>query len=348
MTKKEQLVTALLALVVLAATADTVTAKGVGAMPAPGGVVAPGVEHRYVAMSPGSPGELTVVAQVEREDGRLARWWHLRGSYFVPAVAYDGTAGGLSADGRTLVLSRSTRRFPPRTSRFAVLDPERIQRRREWLRVGHRSPAPAVTHFALRGDFSFDAISPDGSTVYLIQRFAKNNGPAYITDYAVRAYDLADRRLLPEPIVDPGEPSEEMQGLPLSRAGSPDGRWAYTLYDGNGGEPFVHALDTVGRRAVCIDLPQLARVPDRHLYLLHLEVRDGGGELIVLKHQPGPAAALELLTVDTDGFGVSRPHVEEAGLGSAVPWVPIAIGAALLFGGLARAARHRRRGEVPV
>jgi MYXO-CTERM domain-containing protein len=34
---------------------------------------------------------------------------------------------------------------------------------------------------------------------------------------------------------------------------SVDGRWAYTLYTGD--EPFIHALDTEGRTAVCIDVP---------------------------------------------------------------------------------------------
>ncbi|HEX9968460.1 MAG TPA: hypothetical protein VGB06_11010 [Solirubrobacterales bacterium] len=346
MTKRDQLVAALLALVVLAATADAATAKGVGSIPAPGGVVVPEDEYRYIAISPGKAGEMTIVAQVERDDGRLARWWHLRGSFFVPAVAFDGTAGGLSADGATLVLPRLTRRFPPRRSRFAVLDTERLQRRREWFRARHRPPTPAVTHVDLRGDFSFDAISPDGSTVYLIQRFPRNNGPEYITDYAVRAYDLAEHRLLPEPIVDPSEPEEEMAGLPLSRASSPDGRWAYTLYDGNGGEPFVHALDTVGRTAVCIDLPQLRRVKQRHMYLLHLEVRDRGRELVVLKHRLGPPAARAVLTVDTEDFEVRRPRIDESGLGGTLPWVPIAFGAALLLGGLARATRGRRRGPT--
>jgi hypothetical protein len=341
MTKKELLVAGLLALVALAAAADTATAKGVGSIPAPGGVVVAGGEHRYIAMSPGNPGELTVVAQVERRDGRLTRWWHLRGTYFVPAVAFDGTAAGLSADGRTLVLPRFTRQFPPRTSRFAVLDTERIQRQREWFRAHRRPPTPAITHVALRGDFSFDAISPDGSVLYLIQRFPRNKGPDYITDYAVRAYDVADRRLLPEPIVDPEEPQEEMAGLPLSRASSPDGRWAYTLYDGNGGEPFVHALDTVGRTAVCIDLPQLERVKDRHLYLLHLQVRDEGRELVVLKHRLGPAAAREVLTVDTESFEVARPGVEAAGVGSTVPWPAIGIVTALFVVGLVRVAGRR-------
>jgi MYXO-CTERM domain-containing protein len=36
---------------------------------------------------------------------------------------------------------------------------------------------------------------------------------------------------------------------------SPDNRWAYTLYAAD--EPFVHALDTVNKTAVCIDLDGL-------------------------------------------------------------------------------------------
>ena len=39
---------------------------------------------------------------------------------------------------------------------------------------------------------------------------------------------------------------------------SPDGRWAYTLYDGNGKTPFIHALDTSRSTARCIDLDALA------------------------------------------------------------------------------------------
>jgi len=67
----------------------------------------------------------------------------------------------------------------------------------------------------------------------------------------VRAYDLAARRLLPEPVVDPREPGEKMQGLPMTRATSADGRFAYTLYERPRGAPFIHALDTVRGSAAC-------------------------------------------------------------------------------------------------
>jgi hypothetical protein len=133
-----------------------------------------------------------------------------------------------------------------------------------------------------------------------------------------------------------------MAGLPLSRASSPDGRWAYTLYDADGGEPFVHALDTVGRTAVCIDLPQLARVPSRHAYLLQIQIRDGGRELAVLKRVPGPSPTRQPLSIDTQSFEVTRPGVETTGVGGSAPWAAIGIAATLLLVALVGATRGRR------
>jgi hypothetical protein len=46
-----------------------------------------------------------------------------------------------------------------------------------------------------------------------------------------------------------------MSGWPVTRATSESGRWVYTLYTRPGGRPFVHALDSVHRAAVCVDLP---------------------------------------------------------------------------------------------
>jgi hypothetical protein len=76
-----------------------------------------------------------------------------------------------------------------------------------------------------------------------------------------------------------------MQGVPLSRAASTDGRWAYTLYQRAPAPPFVHALDTARRTARCIDLDALARVDVSRARLRlaadgrTLVVRDPGGAL---------------------------------------------------------------------
>jgi hypothetical protein len=102
---------------------------------------------------------------------------------------------------------------------------------------------------ALPGDFSFDAISPNGRVMYLIEYLNPRNS----TEYAVRAYNMRTHRLYKRPVVDPNESSEGMYGIPVSRVSSRDGRWHYTLYEARE-HPFVHALDTVGRTAVCIDI----------------------------------------------------------------------------------------------
>ena len=92
--------------------------------------------------------------------------------------------------------------------------------------------------------------------------------------YAVRAYDTERGRLMPDPVVDPREPDEPMQGFPLTRVTGESGRWEYTLYGGGRGHPFIHALDTVARESICIDLPhRIAR--HRRLFELKLELRGG-------------------------------------------------------------------------
>ena len=46
-----------------------------------------------------------------------------------------------------------------------------------------------------------------------------------------------------------------MDGYPVARAATSNGHWVYTLYSNGNNYPFVHALDTVNRTAVCIGVP---------------------------------------------------------------------------------------------
>jgi hypothetical protein len=103
----------------------------------------------------------------------------------------------------------------------------------------------------LKGTFAFDALSPDSSRLYLIQRPAATD----FQHYVVRAYDLRSNRLLPGRIADRTQKSWVMQGYATTRLTSADGRWVYTLYQNPGGYPFVHALDTVRGVAHCIGIP---------------------------------------------------------------------------------------------
>jgi hypothetical protein len=283
-------------------------------------------DSRYVSVA---ARRNTLIARIEVRGGEIERSRLLRGRFTVPAVAYDGSADGLSADGGTLVLIRPRFAFPRERTTFAVIDADSLRLRE------------VVT---LRDDFSFDAISPDGRTMYLVHYLSRRDS----TDYEVRAFDLAAGRLLPDPIVDPEEPEEDMGGLPITRASSPDGRWAYTLYQA--GEPFIHALDTTGRTAVCIDLPQLEpRQVD--LGRIGLDVGKGGEQLTISNQRGRP-----LLLVDTESFDVTKPEASSPSTGevegdTGQAWVLIAAGVvgfalALIAGGaVARGGRRRRQDE---
>jgi len=192
--------------------------------------------YRYVAVTPHTRHPLTVIERIDLRDSTIDRWWYLHGSYYLPAVAFDGTAGGISANG-ILVLSDAPRVYPPRHSKFAILDTRLFLRHPQ---RGRDAPRHAISRIKLPGAWSFDAISPDGSRAYLIHSFFKHGE---VSRYEVRALDATSGRLLPQPIVDPREPDERMEGSPVTRVSSRDGRWAYTLYTGSE-EKFVHALDT--------------------------------------------------------------------------------------------------------
>jgi len=335
MTKRVLLV-ALLALWTGAA-ASGAAAKGLAGSVQ--GATVPELPYRYVSIAPNSPYQasaarrppgFTVVGRIEKRGGRLGRWWYLPGRYSIPTAAFDDTAGGLSADGGTLVLSRFSYRYPPRSTGLAIVHTERHPGRVR----GTRRIRQTIDELRLPGSYSFDAISPDGSTVYLIEHLSK----VYEGAYQVRALRVGSGKLVPEPIVDPAEPMERMEGIPISRVYSPDGRWAYTLYTSHqkgryelAHEPFIHALDTVSGRAVCVDLPQLEGRPNR--FLLRLRVAKEGGELevysraVVRSRPPSPV----LLRVDTRTFEVGNPApVATASSGIGAPWLPIGVGAAVL------------------
>ena len=194
------------------------------------GVRTPDDTRRYLAR----PGQRETVVRAVSPSGRILARAVLEGRFAIPVVAYDGSAAGLSANGRTLVLVRPRLTFPQRSTELAILAARTLAARR---------------FERLRGDFGFDAISPNGEWLYLIE-YTSRFDP---TRYRVRALSMRTGKLLQGDIVDPHNPGEAMRGSPITRLSSPDGRWAYTLYDGNG-HPFIHALDTARLHARCIDI----------------------------------------------------------------------------------------------
>jgi hypothetical protein len=275
---KEGEMTRTLALTLTVAASWAAAAGADGGGPSPGvSYGAPGVvDHaravRYVAL-PAGPGTTVAVQRVA--GGRILRWNYVRGAFGTPVVAWDGSTGGLARNGRRLVLGSPPGYGTP--TRFVVLDPRT-------LRVRAR--------LSLRGAFAFDALSPGGSLMYLIQYLGR---PAS-GRYAVRALNLNSGKLYAGAIVDRREPEEKMTGQPVTRAESRDGEWAYTLYGRTNKGPFVHALDTVHRRAFCVDLPW--RSTPRWLGQTRMRVANGRLELRVGRRT--------MAAIDTRTFEVSR------------------------------------------
>jgi hypothetical protein len=194
--------------------------------------------QRYVTIAEGARG--TLFEMIDATDGAVSNWFGLKGSWGIPSIGSVAPVGqGLSWDGHTLVLAANAGPYAS-PSRFLVMNLPRMTIR---------------GRVTLPGSFSYDALSPDGSRLYLIQYVA---GAGDLQDYVVRAYDMDRQRLLPGKIVDRKDDEKTMAGSPLTRVTSADGRWVYTLYRKPSGEPFVHALDTVAATAHCIDLPPVS------------------------------------------------------------------------------------------
>ena len=303
------------------ANADGVPVSGVDARP----VSTPGAEGREYLTRRARPG--TVLVEREAAGGRVLRRLRLPGNLSIPVVAYDRTSGGLSADGRTLVLIKSPRSFPQPETTLAVIDPGRMEGRGT---------------IRLEGHFSFDALSPDGRTMYLIEYLSEHD----VRRYAVRAYDLRARRLIPGPIVDPREPGERMNGLPMNRATGAGGRWEYTLYDAPE-HPFIHALDTEGRKAFCIDLDALAGRRNG-MWGVKLEF-DGPGTLRVVddgKRLAGVDTRTLRVTTPTPPAPTAAARPRRGG-GDGPGWIWVAAPTALLVAGSTVVlARRRQRSAI--
>ena len=231
-------------------------------------VVAPARDVEYVA-TPGRGG--TVLRAIRVRDHKVLRSHRIPGRFGVAVVTFDGTRGGVSPDGSTLVLPSLARGD---TTRFAVVSTDTLRLRKT---------------IALDGLFAYDAISPDGATLYLVEYLSETN-------YRVRAVSTATGGLYRRVVVAKGEEGKPMAGYPVTRATTGDGEWAFTLYGRDDEPAFVHGLYTEARLAVCIDLPWTVE----RSALMHVRMKMDGAEL-VLSDGGGKVAVVDT----TNGYRVT-------------------------------------------
>jgi hypothetical protein len=255
------------------------------------GALSPDGSTRYVAVPAGTH---TTLLAIRTKDGLIANEADLLGSYGIPVLTFNAqTYEGLSHDGRTLVLG-DTQQLAE--SHFLVYNTKTLR---------------MTDGIVLKGTFGYDALSPDSSRLYLIQR----PNPTDFQHYVVRAYDLRTNRLLPGRIADRTQKGWVMQGSAMTRTTSADGRWVYTLYYNPGGYPFIHALDTVRGVAHCVGLPATA------------SEQNGLGNVVLALHGKRLAvhwrSGRSWLNVDLASWRVSP-----AGSGG-FPWLWLALGIGL-------------------
>ena len=185
---------AVLAIVLLAclAAAPHAAAKEFGTVGTSQGLIEhrDGAAYRYVTVNPQAKPTLTIVERIDMGDGTVDRWWYLRGNYFIPAVAFDGSPGGLSANGNALALVGFSRTYPPRQTKLAILDTDVYLRHP--IRPGQQRPRHAIRRVTLPAYFAFQAISPSGSKLYL-RRYRPFDHPS--DDFALRVLNARNGKL---------------------------------------------------------------------------------------------------------------------------------------------------------
>jgi hypothetical protein len=269
------------ALTLVLASAAGAAGPWLGVLDGGAGIADPAANVSYVTKTHGAT---TTVTALRTGSDRVLATASIAGRWGIPRVTLNGGVGGLSANGRVLVLAQPYRgnggQLQPRTA-FTVL---------------RTDPLAVRKSLSLRGDFGFDTLSPDGRTLYLIEHASALE----LLRYRVRAYDLRAGKLLGGVIADKRQQDWLMNGLPVARAVGDGGRWVYTLYSSGDNYPFVHALDTQARTAVCVGLPWSWATEGPQIDNAALSVE--GGKLVIAGNR-GKGARFAL---DTHTFEVTK------------------------------------------
>jgi hypothetical protein len=193
--------------------------------------------------------QLTGSAQLKAIDpasGRTIAQTAIPAGYTLPNIAFQGPTAGLSPNGQWLALTRISP-SPSGGGQGGGITTSFL--------VGSSALTDSFKTIRVNGDFVFDALSNDGTSLYLIQKMKDPN------HYQVRLYDVSAGFLAPQPVVDKREPNEPMNGIRGDSVADPTGNYVYTVYIRDAG-PFIHALPLDQPIAWCVDLPPSTHAND--------------------------------------------------------------------------------------
>ena len=221
----------------------------------------------------------------------------LPGAYAFASEASPAPTG-FSPNGRWLVLVGDV----GATSSFAIVDTSLV-------RLAAFAKVP--------GSFSYDAISDDGSSLYLIERMTPDAArqlpgvnPQY--GYRVRVYDVPAAFLSETLVVDVKLAAETnsnnaetridgiMTGIYQSSVPSRDGRWNFSFYYNPNRGPFIHVLHLDSRSAFCIlDLPIVSGGYEKRLGW-SLALTSSGKTLYAVNGPLGLVSVIDATTLKVD------------------------------------------------
>jgi len=191
--------------------------------------------------------------------------------YMLPNIAFQGPTAGLSPNGEWLTLTDNGRAI---TGKLVTS-----------FLVGASSLSGSFKTVHLDGEFTFDALSNDGNSLYLIQRMGDPN------HYQVRLYDVRSGSLIPQVVVDKRESNEPMNGIRGDSVADPTGKNVYTVYIREAG-PFIHALPLDQQFAWCVDLPSKAPNDMEKQFHWALAVSRDGGSVYAANASLGTVAVM--------------------------------------------------------
>jgi DNA-binding beta-propeller fold protein YncE len=235
----------------------------------PTGLTSMDHQKLYVATAKGGQ---TTINVINTQNGATIRSMVISGTF---STAGQGFAGALvSSDGHWLALVQQKQNNNATT--IALVDTQ----------AGRLAKT-----IQLHGNFDLDALSPDGSSLYLLQKL--NDGSGH---YYVKLYNVNENKLYDYTIVDKTDINERMTGVALVRQMAGDGTSAYTLYTNTSqNKAFVHILPLDGEAfpfARCVDLPTGNSADLLHYYTLTLS--PDGGTLYAVNAALGVASLINL------------------------------------------------------
>jgi hypothetical protein len=238
----------------------------------PLGAASPDWTHLYWVSS-------RTLLDVDPQTGATLHAQQLPGDFKLPPATLSGVPGGLSQNGRWLVLQafdRTSNAVPSATH----------------LLLTDTSYSAPMRRIDLQGYFQFDAVDNNGLWIYLIQFVSS-------TEYFVRRYDMAAAQLDPTVIFDKSDGSAAMSGLRLSGVASADGHWLFSVYARQDKGAFIHMLSLDNPIAFCIDLPGAGLSSDPTGMYWSLALSRDGSHLYAANLAMGVVA-----DVDTGGNGL--------------------------------------------